>query len=153
MSPNSALRLRWYCKSADLTDSRSVSRGRILRPTLFSTKPIAPKSSVSSIATSSVFSLFLNATMLWLRAIGSGMSDNTSYSIFCPLRLINGIPRIYASAFRKSSSESLPWSAIALARVMLCSFDLFSASSKSFRDRSPESKRNVFICSWSMCMC
>ena len=108
--------------------SVSVSRGKIFNPTFFLTNSIAPKSSVSSIATSSVSGFFLNAIILCLRAIGSGMSESMSRLIFCPLSPMNGIPRIYASVRRRSSSASFPSATKILPRYALLLFAFFSAS-------------------------
>lgn len=133
-------------------ESVSVRRGTILSPVFFFMKSIAPKSSVSSIATSSVSPPFLNATMLWLRAMGSGMSARVSKSSFCPLRFTNGMPSTYACTRRKSSSESSPFDTKISPTLTLSSLAFFSAFSKAARETRPASRINSFSCSSLMCI-
>ena len=123
-----------------------MRRGRIFNPTFFFTNSIAPRSSVSSIATSRAVVVFLNATMLFFLAIGSGMRDKTSKSIFCSFKLTNGMPRMYASVRRRSSSESFPPETKMFPRYALLSSACFSARSSSVRGTSPESAMNSLSC-------
>ena len=94
MSPNSASKVFEYCLNTCFMPSGVVSRGRIFRFAFFLIKSIVPKSSGSNIATSSSWPFFLNATILWERAMGSGMSLSISGAIFSSARFTKGMPKM-----------------------------------------------------------
>src|SRR3989344_5101229 len=144
MSPNSALRLFWYCLKANFTDSRLVSRGNIFDPTFFLTKSMTFKSSVLSIATSSPLSLLLNAITLCLRAIGSGIMDKTEKSIDLPCKSTKGMPSTYASMRRRSSDVILPISTRTSPTEDPLRKDSPSATSMSDIETRPESAIKSF---------
>ncbi len=151
ISSNSALRLFLYCKSTAFIEASSVRHGIIRSRVFFFTKSIVGRSSTSSIATSSAPGSFLNATILFVRAIGSGISESVSKSIFSLARFTNGIPSTYASIRFKSVLFIFPCDTRMSPSFCFFSLASFSADTISVFETRPDSIINFF--NWSALSC